>query len=140
MIKDYEGNKEARQYWPGFLFSDILLEEVLKLLFGKHSIEHFVDYVFIFFFELFHQSYFFGNGFIFHSYRSWFFIVVRVQEFINGNTENPYQVKIDEGLGVVCNYTFLFLEFAIPVYKNYFLVMGEAYRIKDQEMPYFLTF
>jgi REP element-mobilizing transposase RayT len=48
-------------------------------------------------------------------------------------------------LGVVCNYTFLFIRSRTVVGSNsgdlnYFHSMGEAYQIRDQEMPYFLTF
>jgi hypothetical protein len=48
-------------------------------------------------------------------------------------------------LGVVCNYTFLFIRICNSGDLNYFHSMGEAYHLdsyrgRNQEMPYFLTF
>lgn len=51
-----------------------------------------------------------------------------------------YAINILFELGVVCNYTFIFQRICNSGVSVYFHFMGEAYQIKDQELPYFLTF
>ncbi|WP_317168220.1 transposase [Algoriphagus iocasae] len=53
---------------------------------------------------------------------------------------NPLILRNCGGLGVVCNYTFLSIRICNSLDSIYFHSMGDAYQIKDQELPHFLTF